>query len=144
MYLQKVISKKTFFLNKFFVGILKVNDENRRFPDPHPHPDPDPLVKRHGSADPDPDPHQNVMDPQNCQLHFLTYHPVGTENSVTGSPFAVPVRPVRTCKGKMLLHSERSCVVCYLKYNSRATSEGLNRRVWKSDGTGSTDGTYSP
>jgi hypothetical protein len=49
MYLQKVISKKTFFLNKFFVGILKVNDENRRFSDPHQHPDPDPLVKRHGS-----------------------------------------------------------------------------------------------
>ena len=30
MYLQKVISKKTFFLNIFFVGILNVNDENNR------------------------------------------------------------------------------------------------------------------
>ncbi len=30
MYLQKVISRKTIFLNKFFVGVLKVNDENSR------------------------------------------------------------------------------------------------------------------
>ncbi len=29
MYLQKVICRKTFFFNLFFVGILKVNDENR-------------------------------------------------------------------------------------------------------------------
>jgi hypothetical protein len=30
MYLQKVISRKTIFLNYFFVGALKVNDENSR------------------------------------------------------------------------------------------------------------------
>ncbi len=30
MYLQKGISRKTFFVNLFFVGILKVNDENSR------------------------------------------------------------------------------------------------------------------
>jgi hypothetical protein len=30
MFLQKVISKKTFLTNLFFVGILKVNDENGR------------------------------------------------------------------------------------------------------------------
>jgi hypothetical protein len=50
MYLQKVISRKT-FLNVFFVGNLKVNDENSGS-----------ISQRHGSADPDP--HQNVMDPQ--------------------------------------------------------------------------------
>jgi hypothetical protein len=56
MYLQKVISRKTFLFLLVFVGVLKVNDED-------PDPNPDPLV-RHGSADPDP--HQNVMDPQHC------------------------------------------------------------------------------
>ncbi len=30
MYFQKVISRKTFFSNQFFVGILKLNDENSR------------------------------------------------------------------------------------------------------------------
>jgi hypothetical protein len=30
MYLQKVISRKTFVKNLFFVGVLKVNDENSR------------------------------------------------------------------------------------------------------------------
>ncbi len=48
MNLQKVIRKKTFFFNLFFVGILKVNDENTD-PDPHPDPrpdlNPDPLVR---------------------------------------------------------------------------------------------------
>jgi hypothetical protein len=34
-----VISKKTFWKNNFFVGILKVNDKNSM------HPDPDPLVR---------------------------------------------------------------------------------------------------
>ncbi len=38
--LQKVIWRKTFFLNLFFVCILKVNDESK-----DPHPDPDPLVR---------------------------------------------------------------------------------------------------
>jgi hypothetical protein len=41
--------------NKFFAGILKVNDENSRI-----------RSQRHESADPDPDPPQNVMDPQHC------------------------------------------------------------------------------
>jgi len=45
MYLQKVISKKTW---KFLAGLLKVNDENSRIriqgPDPDPNPDADPLV----------------------------------------------------------------------------------------------------
>jgi hypothetical protein len=60
MYLQRVISRKTFFKLVFCcVGLLKVNDENRRI-----------RIRirfrihsqRHGSADLDPDPHQNVMD----------------------------------------------------------------------------------
>jgi hypothetical protein len=33
MYLQKVLSRKTFFFNIFFI-FLKVNDENSRDPDP--------------------------------------------------------------------------------------------------------------
>ncbi len=37
---------------KFFVGPLKVNDENSRIR----------IRQRHGSADPDLDSHQNVMD----------------------------------------------------------------------------------
>jgi hypothetical protein len=28
------------------------------------------ISQSHGSADPDPDPHQNVMDPQHCQILF--------------------------------------------------------------------------
>jgi hypothetical protein len=47
--------------NKFFAGILKVNDENSRIriQDPNPDPDqgPDPLVRGM-----DPDPPQNVME----------------------------------------------------------------------------------
>jgi hypothetical protein len=30
VYLQKVISRKTFFKDLFFIGVLKVSDENRR------------------------------------------------------------------------------------------------------------------
>ncbi len=43
MYLQKVISRKHCVKNWFFVGILKVHDENSRvwIQDP----DPDPLVR---------------------------------------------------------------------------------------------------
>ena len=55
MYLQKVMSRKTFNFNKFFVGILKIAGNGS-------------ISQRHGSADPDPDPHQNVMDPQHCCL----------------------------------------------------------------------------
>jgi hypothetical protein len=34
------------------------------------------INKRHGSADPDPDldPHQNVMDPQHCQVLTSSSH----------------------------------------------------------------------
>jgi hypothetical protein len=42
---SKSNKEKKFFKLVFLVGLLKVNDGNRR-------------------ADPDPDPHQNVMDPQ--------------------------------------------------------------------------------
>ncbi len=45
--LSKSNKQKNFFKNLFYVGVLKVNDENSQ---------------RHRSADPDP--HQNVMDPQ--------------------------------------------------------------------------------
>jgi hypothetical protein len=44
MYLQNIISRKT-FLNRFFVGVFKVNDENSRIRI---------LCLGHGSADPDP------------------------------------------------------------------------------------------
>ncbi len=48
MYSQKVVSSK-FIKKLFFVGILKVNDENSRIriqdQDPYPNPDPDPLVR---------------------------------------------------------------------------------------------------
>jgi hypothetical protein len=52
-----IISRKTFF-KFFFVGLLKVNDENRRIRIR--------ISQRHGSADPDP--HQNVMDPMLSRL----------------------------------------------------------------------------
>jgi hypothetical protein len=62
MYLQKVISRKTFF-KLVFVGILKVNDEKAGSGSRS-----GSISQRHGSAGPDsdPDPHQNVMDPQHC------------------------------------------------------------------------------
>jgi hypothetical protein len=55
MYLQKVKSRKTFFLKLLFVGLLKINDENSRIRTGS-------ISQRHRSADPDP--HQNVMDPE--------------------------------------------------------------------------------
>jgi hypothetical protein len=61
MYLQKVKRRKNFFLNYFFVGVLKGNDERKQ---QGPDPNPDLLSQKHEPADPDPDPHQNVMDPQ--------------------------------------------------------------------------------
>jgi hypothetical protein len=66
MYLQKVISRIFFKQNLFFVGILKVNDENSRIriQDSDPGFGSGSINQRHGSADPDPDPNQNVMDPQ--------------------------------------------------------------------------------
>jgi hypothetical protein len=41
MYLQNVHKQKNFFINKFFVTVLKVNDEKEQDLDPHP----DPLVR---------------------------------------------------------------------------------------------------
>jgi hypothetical protein len=56
MYLQKVISRKTFFLNKFFVfSMTKIAGSGSES-----------ISQRLGSRDPDPDPHQNVMDPLHC------------------------------------------------------------------------------
>jgi hypothetical protein len=48
MYLQKVISRKTYF----FVGVLKVNDEKEQDPDPNLNTDPlvrgrDPRIRIH-------------------------------------------------------------------------------------------------
>jgi hypothetical protein len=45
MYLQKVIRRKNCVKNKFFAGILKVNDENSRIRIQDLDPDPDPLVR---------------------------------------------------------------------------------------------------
>ncbi len=45
MYLQKVISRKNKIKNLFFVGILKVYDENSRIRIQDPDPDSDPLVR---------------------------------------------------------------------------------------------------
>ena len=67
MHLQKEIIKITFKqTNKFFVGILKVNEENSRIRIriPASESGSGSICQRHGSADPDPDPHQNAMDPQ--------------------------------------------------------------------------------
>ena len=56
---SKSNKQKNFFLNLFFVGVLKVNDENSRIGS-----ESGSISQRHVSADPDPDPYQNVMDPQ--------------------------------------------------------------------------------
>jgi hypothetical protein len=66
MFLQKVIIRKNNFLNYFFVGVLKVNDENSRIRIQ--------IWIHIGSADPDS--HQNVMDPKHC-LHILSFRVVG-------------------------------------------------------------------
>jgi hypothetical protein len=64
MYLQKVISRKT-FLTYFFVGVLQINYE-KNVPDP----------------DPDPDPHQNVMYLQ----HWISFK-LTLKISTTQCPF---------------------------------------------------------
>ncbi len=72
-YLQKVISRKTFLFNLFLSaswrsmtktaesGSASGSGSESGF-----------LSQRHGSPDPDPDPdpHQNVMDPQHCNLVY--------------------------------------------------------------------------
>jgi hypothetical protein len=66
----KVISRIFF---KFFVDILKVNDENSWIRIQDPDPGSGSISQRHGSADPDPSPRQNVMDPQHWVQHNLGY-----------------------------------------------------------------------
>ena len=77
MYLQKVISRKNCVKNKFFAGILKVNDENSRIriqvPDPGSGSGSESISQKHGSEDPDADPHQNVMDPQHCLKQLIAF-----------------------------------------------------------------------
>jgi hypothetical protein len=64
-YLQKVISRKTFFLIIFllvsWMSMTKIAGSGF-------------ISQRHGSADPDPDPdpHQNAMDPPNTGLYVFT------------------------------------------------------------------------
>jgi hypothetical protein len=48
----------------FFVGVLKVSDENSRSGS-----ESGSISQRHRFADPDP--HQNVMDPEHCLKHKL-------------------------------------------------------------------------
>jgi hypothetical protein len=68
MYLQNVISRKNCVKNKFFAGILQVNDENSRIRIQDPDPGSGSISQKHGSEDPDPDPPQNVMDPEHWFL----------------------------------------------------------------------------
>jgi hypothetical protein len=58
-------SNAEFFFSLFFVGVLKVSDENDRIQIRIP----GSISQRHGSADPNPDSHQNVMDPQHCESY---------------------------------------------------------------------------
>ncbi len=57
MYLQKVISRKTFFKISFLLAswrsVTKIAESESGS-----------ISQRHGSADPDPDPHQDLMDPK--------------------------------------------------------------------------------
>jgi hypothetical protein len=70
MYLQKVISRKTFFYS-FFVGVLKLSNENAGSGSAS-----GSISQTHGSADPhpDPDPQQNVMDPEHCKKLFREFY----------------------------------------------------------------------
>jgi hypothetical protein len=66
MYLQKVISRKTFFKLVFCLltsrrSVTKIAGSGSASGS---------ISQRHGS--PDPDPHQHVMDPQHCISHYLT------------------------------------------------------------------------
>jgi hypothetical protein len=72
MYLQKVISRKTFLKTLvFFLASLrlmtKIAGSGCRSGSGS-------ISQRHGSADPDPDPHQNVIDPQHCMKQYVLYH----------------------------------------------------------------------
>jgi hypothetical protein len=65
MYLQKVKSRKLFFLNQFFVGISNVMTKIAGFGSgAESGSGSGSIIQGYGSGDPDPDPHQNVMDPQ--------------------------------------------------------------------------------
>ncbi len=59
MYLQKVISKKTWKKTKKFVDVMKVKDEKAGSGS-----ESGSISQRYEPADPDPDPHQNFMYPQ--------------------------------------------------------------------------------
>jgi hypothetical protein len=59
MYLQKVISRKTFFFNLFFVVVLKSLTKIEESGS---------ISQRYESADTDPS--QNFMDPQHWFLHW--------------------------------------------------------------------------
>jgi hypothetical protein len=61
VHFQKSIKKKNFIKKLFFVGLLKVSDENGRIRIRI-------RIQRHGSADPDP--HQNVLDPEHCLAYI--------------------------------------------------------------------------
>ncbi len=56
---SKSNTQKNFFLNYFFVGVLKVYDDNSGSGS-----ESGSISQMHGSAEADPDPHQNVIDPQ--------------------------------------------------------------------------------
>ncbi len=64
-------NKRKKIKNLFFVGILKVYDDNSRIRIQDL--DPFPLV-RHSFADPDPDPHQNVMAPQHWSMRIRIHN----------------------------------------------------------------------
>jgi hypothetical protein len=72
-YLQKLISKKTFFKLVFCWHLGKVNDEIAGSGSASgSESGSGSISQRHGSADPDPDPDQpqNIMDPQNCKKAY--------------------------------------------------------------------------
>jgi hypothetical protein len=66
MYLQKVISRKTFVKKLVFVGVLKAKTKiaGSRSASGYG----ESITHRHKSADPDPDPDQKVTDPEHCFL----------------------------------------------------------------------------
>jgi hypothetical protein len=72
--MQKNFVKKNYFL----VGILKVNDENRRIRSASGSgSESGSISQRHKSADPDPDPHQNVIDQQHWSNTLLYRRDLG-------------------------------------------------------------------
>ncbi len=101
--------QKTFFLNLFFVGILKINDELKGSGS---------ISQRRGS--PDPDPHQNVMDPQywhnvsatvsNPRI-FVRSGPVCALHRRQGGFLLHPKR--RVCHSRGILRLDQGGAVCH-------------------------------